>query len=113
MEMIQRLNGLRDFYNKGNTRSYAFRRNALLQLKQALLRHEEDIYEALYTDLKKNREETWVTETGFLLAEINHTLRHLKKWMKPERVPTNLLNFPSRSMILSEPLGVPLIIGPW
>ena len=33
--------------------------------------------------------------------------------MQPERVTTNLLNLPSSSKILKEPLGVVLIIGPW
>jgi aldehyde dehydrogenase (NAD+) len=33
--------------------------------------------------------------------------------MKPEKVATNLLNFPSKSFIYKEPLGVALIIGPW
>ena len=33
--------------------------------------------------------------------------------MAKENVSTNLLNFPSSSYILKEPLGVVLIIGPW
>lgn len=33
--------------------------------------------------------------------------------MKPEKVKTNLLNFPSSSFIYAEPLGVVLIISPW
>src|SRR5215471_13728863 len=33
--------------------------------------------------------------------------------MKPRRAGTNLLNFPSSSFVLYEPLGVVLIIGPW
>ena len=33
--------------------------------------------------------------------------------MKPEKVPTNLLNQPGRSFIYKEPLGVVLIIAPW
>ena len=33
--------------------------------------------------------------------------------MQPETVETNLLNLPSTSRVLKEPLGVVLIIGPW
>jgi aldehyde dehydrogenase (NAD+) len=33
--------------------------------------------------------------------------------MKPQKTKTNLLNFPSKSFIHKEPLGVVLIIGPW
>src|SRR4051812_43659522 len=111
--MKEELLRLKEYYHSGKTRSYDFRRNQLLVLKKAILDHEEALHAALFTDLKKSAEESWVTETGFLIAEINHALRHLRKWMKPERVPTNLLNLPSRSRIYKEPLGVVLIIGPW
>ena len=33
--------------------------------------------------------------------------------MQPERAATNLLNLPSGSRVMKEPLGVVLIIGPW
>jgi aldehyde dehydrogenase (NAD+) len=33
--------------------------------------------------------------------------------MQPEMVSTNLLNMPSKSFVLQEPLGVVLIISPW
>jgi len=104
---------MNEWFNSGATRSYAFRRKQLEMLREAILRNEAAIHEALYTDLRKNKEEAWVTETGFILSEISHTLQHLKKWMKPRRVATNLLNFPSRSTIISEPLGLVLIIAPW
>lgn len=104
---------MRARFESGATRSYEWRRQQLLQLKDALLRHEQDIYEALYADLKKNPEECWVTEIGFVLSELNFALRNLKRWMRPKRVRTNLLNLPSRSRIHAEPMGVVLIIGPW
>lgn len=104
---------MRAFYNSGATRSYTFRRQQLESLKQSINLHEEALYDALYSDLKKSREESWVTEIGFLVSEINHTLKHLKGWMKPQKVGTNLLNLPSRSYIYKEPLGVVFIIGPW
>jgi aldehyde dehydrogenase (NAD+) len=104
---------LRDFYGAYNTRSYKFRIQQLKKLKAAVLYHEKDLYNALYSDLKKSAEESWVTEVGFLVAEINHTIRHLHSWMKPKKVATNLMNLPGKSLIYKEPLGVVLIIGPW
>jgi aldehyde dehydrogenase (NAD+) len=85
----------------------------LQKLKAAILQHEEALYAALHADLKKSPEESWVTETGFLIGSLNRTLKGLREWMQPERVPTNLVNFPSSSYILRDPLGVVLIIGPW
>jgi aldehyde dehydrogenase (NAD+) len=78
-----------------------------------LERYEERIYQALYDDLKKSPEECWVTENGFVFAEINNTIKHLDSWMEPEKVGTNLVNLPSKSFVMSEPLGVVLIISPW
>ncbi len=111
--MMTSLAKMRLYYDSGNTRACSFRKSQLVLLKNAILQHEKELQDALFADLKKNPEESWVTETGFILAEINHTLKHLERWMKPKKVPTNLLNFPSKSYILHEPLGVVLIIGPW
>lgn len=110
---IDKLQNLSSFFKAGNTKDYNFRRQQLLNLKQAVLDNEEELYKCLYTDLKKNREEIWVTETGFVIAEINDALKHLKSWMSRKKAGTNLLNLPSTSYIMPEPLGVVLIIGPW
>ncbi len=112
-DLLPHLRQLREYFSSGVTRSYGFRREQLLRLKQAIISHETELHKALYDDLKKSPEESWVTETGFLVAEISHTLRHLRSWMKPGRVKTNLLNFPSKSFVYKEPLGVVVIIGPW
>jgi aldehyde dehydrogenase (NAD+) len=104
---------LRSYFQSGATRSYGWRRQQLLLLKQAILRHEDEIHQALYTDLKKSPEEAYGTETGLVLAEINTTLRNLRKWMRPRAVRTNLVNLPSSSRIYRDPLGTVLIIAPW
>jgi aldehyde dehydrogenase (NAD+) len=108
-----KLSALRQYFDSGVTRSYQFRKEQLQKLKQAILKHEEELYDALFTDLKKSPEETWVTETGFLLSEINNTISNLRRWMQPERTATNLLNLPSSSYVMREALGAVLIIGPW
>lgn len=104
---------MRNYFNSGVTRPYAFRKEQLKKLRAAVLQHEAALHEALHTDLKKSPEESWVTETGFLLSEINATLKNFKKWMQPELVKTNLVNLPSKSFVMKEPLGTVLIIGPW
>ena len=113
MADITSLEKLRQYFASGDTLSYTFRKDQLTKLKTAILQHENDLYDALYADLKKSKEETWVTETGMVIAELNEAISQLKNWMQPERVNTNLLNMPSSSRIMKEPLGVVLIIGPW
>src|SRR5947208_14731724 len=112
-EIITGLQKMREYFNKGETKTSSFRKEQLKKLKASILDHEKDLHGALYADLKKSAEESWVTETGFLIAEINATLKKLRTWMKPQKVGTNLLNLPSSSHVLCEPLGVVLIIGPW
>lgn len=107
------LANLRSYYNSHATKSYEFRKKQLKLLKQALLDNEKEIEQALYADLKKNAEETYASETGLVLAEINVALKNLSKWMTPVTAGTNLLNFPSSSKIYRDPLGVVLIIAPW
>jgi aldehyde dehydrogenase (NAD+) len=111
--MLQQLTTLRNFFNSGATQIPAFRIEQLKKLKAAILKYEQQIHEALYKDLKKSPEECWITETGMCLEEINYTIKHLQKWVSPVSVSTNLLNLPSTSKIIAEPLGVVLIIGPW
>jgi aldehyde dehydrogenase (NAD+) len=103
----------RRYFNSGATRSFAFRQQQLKKLRAAILQYEQPLHEALYADLKKSPEESWVTETGFTLSEISATLKHLKQWMQPRAARTNLLNLPSKSYTVTEPLGVVLIIAPW
>lgn len=112
-ETYKQLSAMRVFFNTGATKNYAFRKDRLLRLKRAVQQYEQQIYTALHSDLRKSAEECWVTENGFFLAELNDALRNLQRWMEPEAVPTNLLNFPSSSRIEREPLGVVLVIGPW
>ena len=104
---------MRRYFETGITKSYAFRKQQLVKLKDAIHKYEQPLHEALYADLKKSPEECWVTETGFLVAEINNALKNLKRWMQPKTVSTNLLNLPSKSYVIAEPLGLVMIIAPW
>ena len=107
------LRSIGDFYNSGATLSYAFRKKQLEILKEAIIKYEDEISTALYNDLKKSKEESWATETGLLIGELNNAIKHLHKWMKPKKVPAGLVTFPSSAKIYRDPLGVILIIAPW
>jgi len=110
---ITRLVKMRQYFASGATKTYSFRKEQLKKLKSSIASHEQDIYTALYEDLKKSPEESWVTENGLVIAELNTAINNLQRWMEPDSVGTNLVNLPSGSKIIKEPLGVVLIIGPW
>lgn len=107
------LQDLRNFYNSGSTQCYEFRKSQLQALEGAVKKYDEEINAALFLDLKKSQEETWATETGLLLGEIKYAIKHLIQWMKPKKVASGLVTFPSSGKIYRDPLGVVLIISPW
>ena len=107
------LKNLRSFYESGVTLSYDFRIKQLKTFREAIAKYEEEINAALFSDLKKSKEETWATETGLLMAEIKNAIKNLHKWMMPKRVSAGLVTFPSSAKIYRDSLGVVLIIAPW
>lgn len=104
---------LRATFETHRTRSFDWRRGQLLRLKAMIEENENDIFEALRADLGRSGFETRMVETGTVLSEISHVLSHLKKWMRPRKVSTPLVNQPGSSAIVPEPLGVALIMAPW
>ena len=103
----------RAYFGSGATLGFDFRREQLRRLDAALKRWERPLCEALWQDLHKSEEEAVLTELSIVAGEIRNHLRHLKRWMRWERRPTPLKMFPSRSRIVSEPLGCSLIVAPW
>lgn len=107
------VNGLRHSFNSGVTRPVAWRRSQLQRLRDMLVERETDFETALHADLGKSPLESQITEIGFLLGEIDHSLANLAKWMRPRRVTTPLAVQPASAKIVPEPLGLALIIAPW
>lgn len=103
----------RQYFDAGHTLSYENRRSILKKLESILQEHETEIYKALHTDLGKSSMEAYMTELGFVQADIHHTLKKLRFWMSPQWAATGLINFPAHSKIISEPFGVTLNIAPW
>ena len=68
---------------------------------------------ALESDLGKSAVESWLTETGLVVSEIDHTLKNLRRWLAPRRVSVPLRVLPGTAQIVREPLGVVLVIAPW
>jgi aldehyde dehydrogenase (NAD+) len=82
-------------------------------LKKVILKYESEITDALRSDLGKSAFETYATEIGFILEEINYTIKNLSSWAKVKKVKTPLTLFPGKSFIHPEPYGVVLLISPW
>ena len=103
----------KEYFASGATLDYNFRREQLERLQKALKEWQKPLCEALWHDLHKSEQEAILTELSIVEGEVKNHLKHLRKWMKTECRTTPLKMFPSRSRIVSEPLGQSLIIAPW
>lgn len=89
------------------------RKAKLRALLDALMARRAEAHQALAADFRKAPEEVDLTELYPVISELKDALRHLSRWMKPQRVPTPIGFFGSASTIRHEPRGVVLIIAPW
>ncbi len=90
-----------------------FRLEQLKKLKRVIKKFEPQLYSALYTDLGKGEFDAYSSEIGLVYKELSLFISRLKMWAKPQKVPTPIFSFPSRSFICNEPFGRVLIIGPF
>lgn len=103
----------KQFFRTETTLDVVFRRQQLKVLLQSLEAHEQDLADALWTDLHKSYEEAYLTELSLVKGEIRDALRHVKGWARRERKRTPVTLLGSRSYIVKEPLGAALIVSPW
>lgn len=113
MEIKEILNGINDFFYTNKTKDVDFRLEQLKHLRDAVKKYEPEFIRALSEDLRKPEFEAYITETGFVLHELNYAIKHLKKWARAKRVPSPFWIMPAKSMIIKEPFGTVLIIGPY
>ena len=103
----------RRYFSSGATLPVAFRVAALRKLRQALSDNESRIAGALYSDLGKSPQESYMCETGMALSELRYLIRHTPSFTRKKTVPTPLAQFAARSYRKPSPYGVTLIMSPW
>jgi len=109
----EKIEKMKVFFDSNSTKDIEFRLNNLKKLKQLILDNEEFLMTALKRDLNKSFFESFETEIGYTVKELSYFIKHLKKWAKPKKVKTSLINFYGKSYIHHEPYGVSLVISPW
>ena len=72
--------------------------------------HEADIQRVMFDDFRKPSSEVMLGELMALYAEIKFTIGNLKRWMKPQSLPTPLALMGTKSRLVHEPKGNILII---
>lgn len=102
------------YFRTNDTLDIDFRIAQLKKLRKAILDYEERIEHALKEDLNRADFETYLCDIGPTIMEINETIKGLRKWAKPEKHFSGLLNFPSIfTHVYKVPYGTTLIISPY
>ncbi|KAJ0972067.1 hypothetical protein J5N97_020026 [Dioscorea zingiberensis] len=113
-ERVEEIVGeLRRSFTERRTVGYEWRVAQLKAILRMIEEREADFMAALYSDLSKPQMEAFLHEISLVRAACELLLKELKHWMKPQKVPTKITTFPSSACIVSEPLGVVLVISPW
>ena len=112
-QILRIIENQRRFFASGATLDVNYRIAALKKLQQALKDRESAIARAIRADLGKSPEESYMCETGIVLAEISYMLRHIRRFAREKTVATPLAQFASRSYRKPMPYGVTLIMSPW
>lgn len=73
----------------------------------------DKLYKAAATDFSKPQAEVDTSEILPVITELAHVRKNLKSWMKPKSVMPTMATFGTRSKIVTEPMGVTLVISPW
>ena len=93
--------------------SAAERSARLARLLDALMARREAFAAAFAKDLGKPAVEVDLTELLPVIDDIRHAQKHLKRWMRPQRVAPTLVTLGTKARIVYQPRGRCLIIGPW
>lgn len=112
-EITNLIDAQRTFFATGSTLNADYRITALRKLKNCIKAHEQDIMNALRTDLGKGSQESYMCEVGLTLSEISYMLSHTRRFMREKTVATPLAQFASRSYVKPSPYGTVLIMSPW
>jgi len=102
----------KEYFASGKTKEIDFRIAMLKKLKTAILDHKDDVVDSVNRDFGTGEYDGY-GRIVYVIDEINHFIKKLKKWNRPVRVKTHMTLFHGRSEYIYEPYGVSLIIGAW
>jgi coniferyl-aldehyde dehydrogenase len=90
------------------------RRDRLQRLRAMLDKYADEIATAISQDFgSRSPRESLLADVFTSASSARHAARHVRRWMKPRRVPTALHFAPGRNRLMPQPLGVVGVIAPW
>lgn len=114
-ELYTTLQLQREAYLTHPVPSFDERKADLRKLQTFIRDNRDELVAAVNADYgHRSRHETLFTEIFTVIDGVDHVLKHLKKWMKPQRRGVDLRNyFGASNRVIPQPLGVVGAIVPW
>lgn len=105
----------RDAFLAAPNPSFAERKDDLLTLQRFVRDNRDALVGAISQDYgNRSRHETLFAEIYSVIDGVDHTIKHLKEWMKPQTRKVDLKNFlGATNKVIPQPLGVVGAIIPW
>jgi coniferyl-aldehyde dehydrogenase len=91
------------------------RREDLRTLQRFIRDHKDALCDAISADYgHRSRHETLLAEVFPAVDGVDHVIKHLRSWTKPQRRGVDLRNFlGAKNRVIPQPLGVVGVIVPW
>jgi coniferyl-aldehyde dehydrogenase len=105
----------RTAYQADPVPSFAQRRDDLRTLQRFIRENKSALCDAISADYgHRSRHETLLAEIFPAVDGVDHVIKHLRSWMKPQVRGVDLRNFlGARNRVIPQPLGVVGVIVPW
>lgn len=85
----------------------------LQKLRKAIVKRQQEFYDAIWADFHKPKTEAWLSEIYPSLQEIDYAVKHLPDWMEDKDGSWSFLFPLNHSRSHFEPKGRVLIMAPW
>ncbi len=85
----------------------------LQKLRKAIVKRQQEFYDAIWADFHKPKTEAWLSEIYPSLQEIDYAVKHLPDWMEDKDGCWSFLFPLNHSRSHFEPKGRVLIMAPW
>ncbi|CEF63604.1 Aldehyde dehydrogenase NAD(P)-dependent family and Aldehyde dehydrogenase domain and Aldehyde/histidinol dehydrogenase domain and Aldehyde dehydrogenase, N-terminal domain and Aldehyde dehydrogenase, C-terminal domain-containing protein [Strongyloides ratti] len=113
MNFQEIVNNQREYFLNKKCQNLSSRKETLKNLKNAVLSNVDNLTEAVYKDLRRHTDNTYILEIASVLQEIDYFLSNLDEWSKDEHVQLTHMTALDTAFIKKQPKGVVLIIAPW
>lgn len=104
---------LRKTFRSGKTKAKAWRKAQLQQVIVGMNAMKDEMIEAVVKDLGRDPWNTELAEINGCISDATWNLSHIDAMMADIGTETEMLNFPGKTVIQYEPLGVVGIYGTW